>query len=122
MVFFVFGSSLHYCVCCGPQKPSEIEVEEEKSDIKAGAEECEEAWKETLASFKEQALKMQSISQEAYELYSKEAIVVLKETSKQLKIEAEKAREDLTVIAQEISEEGKKAICCFKRNFRAIKD
>lgn len=82
-------------------------MEEEKSDLKVGAEESEEAWKQTLASFKEEALKMQCVSQEAYELYSKKAIVILKETSKQLKIQAEKAREDLSVIAKQISEEGK---------------
>lgn len=60
-----------------------------------------------LASFKEQALKMQSVSQEAYEEYSKRANVILKETSKQLKIQAEKAKKDLTVIAEEVSKEGK---------------
>ncbi|KAG5550773.1 hypothetical protein RHGRI_015659 [Rhododendron griersonianum] len=88
-------------------KPKEIDLEEEKSDLKVGAEESEEAWQQTLASFKEQALKMQSVSQEAYELYSKKAIVILKETSEQLKIQAEKARQDLSVIVKEISEEGK---------------
>lgn len=69
--------------------------------------ESEEAWKQALATFKEQALKMQSVSQEAYEVYSKKAMVVLKETSEQLKIQADKAKEDLTVVAKEISEEGK---------------
>uniref|UniRef100_A0A2P2MBF7 Protein FATTY ACID EXPORT 3ic isoform X1 n=1 Tax=Rhizophora mucronata TaxID=61149 RepID=A0A2P2MBF7_RHIMU len=50
---------------------------------------------------------MQSISQEAYETYSKKAMVVLEETSVQLKIQAEKARNDLSMLAKEISEEGK---------------
>lgn len=76
-----------------------MEVDEEKRDLQVGAEESEEAWKQTLASFKEQALKMQSVSQEAYELYSKKAMVILEETSEQLKIQAEK-------IAKDISEEG----------------
>lgn len=40
-------------------------------------------------------------------MYSKKAIVILKETSEQLKIQAEKARQDLSVIVKEISEEGK---------------
>ncbi|KAM7532087.1 hypothetical protein LguiB_035497 [Lonicera macranthoides] len=88
-------------------KPSEIEVEDEKNDIELGAKESEEAWKQTLASFKDQALKVQSVSQEAYELYSKKAMVILKETSEQLKIQAEKAKQDLIVIANEISEESK---------------
>ncbi|XP_057477146.1 protein FATTY ACID EXPORT 3, chloroplastic-like isoform X1 [Actinidia eriantha] len=108
-------------------KPTEIEMEKEKSDLKKGAEESEEAWKQalaslkeqalkmqseeawkqTLASFKEQALKMQGVSQEAYELYSKKATIILQETSVQLKIQAEKARHDLSVIAKEIGKEGK---------------
>ncbi|KAI7996637.1 hypothetical protein LOK49_LG10G02426 [Camellia lanceoleosa] len=88
-------------------KPLEVEAEEQKSDLQAEAKESQEAWKQTLASFKEQALKMQSVSQEAYELYSKKAMVILKETSEQLKIQAEKARYDLSVVAKEISEEGK---------------
>lgn len=85
---------------------SEIEVEREAKTHGVGTEESQEAWKQALASFKEQALKMQGVSQEAYELYSKKAIVVLKETSEQLKIQAEKAGNDLSVIAKEISEEG----------------
>lgn len=83
-----------------------IEVEKQKDAFEAGAEESQEAWKEALASFKEQALKMQSVSQEAYEVYSKKAMVILQETSEQLKIQADKTRHDLTVLAKEISEEG----------------
>ncbi|XP_075638855.1 protein FATTY ACID EXPORT 3, chloroplastic isoform X2 [Castanea sativa] len=85
----------------------EIEVEKGKDDHNLGAEDSQEVWKELLESFKEQALKMQSVSQEAYELYSKKAVVILKETSEQLKIQADKARDDLIEIAKEISEEGK---------------
>lgn len=33
-------------------------------------EESEEAWKQALATFKEQAYRMQNVSQEAYEVYS----------------------------------------------------
>ncbi|KAF3447758.1 hypothetical protein FNV43_RR08462 [Rhamnella rubrinervis] len=80
---------------------------EESDDIKLGADESQEAWKQALASFKEQALKVQSVSQEAYEIYSKKALVVLKETSEQLKIQADKARHDLSEVAKEISEDGK---------------
>jgi hypothetical protein len=88
-------------------KPADVEVENEDNDIETGSKESEEAWKQTLASFKEQALKVQSVSQEAYELYSKKAMVILKETSEDLKIQAEKARKDLIIIANEISEESK---------------
>ena len=82
-------------------------MEKEKSDLKEEVEESQEAWQQTLATFKEQALKMQSVSQEAYEVYSKKALVVLKDTSEKLKIQAGKARQELSVIAKEISVEGK---------------
>ncbi|KAL5738959.1 hypothetical protein ACOSP7_027909 [Xanthoceras sorbifolium] len=102
-------------------KPSEIEIESD-DDIKRNTEESEEAWKQALASFKEQALKMQSVSQEAYEIYSKKAMVVLKETSEQLKIQAEKAREDLTVVVKEISEEGKEYLTAAAKNSPQLKE
>ena len=79
-------------------------MEKDKDDLKLGTEDSEEAWKQVLDSFKEEALKMQSISQEAYEVYSKKASIILKETSEQMKIEAYKAKKDLSVIAKEISE------------------
>ncbi|XP_021832028.1 protein FATTY ACID EXPORT 3, chloroplastic isoform X1 [Prunus avium] len=97
-------------------KHPEIEAEKEKDNAKLKSEESEEAWKQTLAAFKEQALKTQSISQEAYELYSKKALVILKETSEQLKIQADKARIDLSEIAKEISEEGKEYISTAAKN------
>ncbi|KAI3991571.1 hypothetical protein MKX01_040581 [Papaver californicum] len=85
----------------------EIDEEKEKSVVEVGAEESEEAWKQMLESFKEQALKMQDISQEVYELYSKRAAVILKETSEQLKIQAEKSSHDLSRLAKDIGVEGK---------------
>ncbi|KAL0450902.1 UNVERIFIED_CONTAM: protein FATTY ACID EXPORT 3, chloroplastic [Sesamum latifolium] len=88
-------------------KAADIDLEKEKEDLKVGAQESQKAWQQTLAAFKEQALKTQAISKEAYELYSEKAIVVLKETSEKLKIQAEKARQDLSVIAKEIVEESK---------------
>ncbi|KAM7463890.1 hypothetical protein LguiA_032011 [Lonicera macranthoides] len=78
---------------------------------KAGAKESEEAWKETLASFKEQALKMQEKAREDLSVIAQEireegkkAIVVLKETSKQLQIEAEKTSEEISEDCMEIVE------------------
>ncbi|XP_050383544.1 protein FATTY ACID EXPORT 3, chloroplastic isoform X2 [Argentina anserina] len=96
---------------------SEIEVEKEKENAKLKVEESEEAWEQTLASFKEQALKMQSVSQEAYEIYFKKSLVILKGTSEQLKIQADKARNDLTEIAKEIGEEGKVYISTAAKNY-----
>lgn len=87
------------------QKPSDIGIDKEKEDVKG--QESEEAWQQALASFKEQALKMQNMSKEAYELYSEKAFVVLKETSEKLKIQAEKAKQDLIEIAKETAEESK---------------
>ncbi|KAI9392542.1 hypothetical protein POPTR_006G108700v4 [Populus trichocarpa] len=85
---------------------SKIEVEKESEDRKLGGEESEEVWKQTLESFKEQALKLQSVSQEAYEIYSKKTMVVLQETSEKLKIQAEKAKSDLGELAKEFGEDG----------------
>lgn len=95
---------------------SELDVEKEKDDLDNKAEESEEAWEQTLDAFKEQALKMQSISQEAYEIYSKKAAVILKKTAEQLKIQAEKARYDLTVVAKELSVEGKEYLSVAAEN------
>ncbi|KAI3993676.1 hypothetical protein MKX01_002689 [Papaver californicum] len=97
-------------------KPSEIEVAKKESELEVGAEESQEAWKKVLESFKEQTMKMQGMSQEAYEVYYKKAVVILKETSEQLKIQAEKASQDLSVIAKEISEEGKEYLSMAAEN------
>lgn len=100
----------------GIQKPSDIGIEKEKEDPKVRAQESEEAWQQALASFKEQALKMQDLSKEAYELYSEKAFVILKETSEKLKIQAEKARQDLIDIAKETAEESKEYLATAAEN------
>lgn len=90
------------------QKPSEDKANDGHLQVeKEGSEESQrdEAWKQTLASFKDQALKLRAVSQEAYEVYSKKAIVTLNETSEKLKIQADKARQDLTAISKEIAQE-----------------
>ncbi|KAI3925129.1 hypothetical protein MKW98_009779 [Papaver atlanticum] len=97
-------------------KHVEIDEEKEKSGVEVGAEESEEAWKHMLESFKEQALKMQDISQEAYELYSKRAAVILKETLEKLKIQAEKPSLDLSRLAKDISVEGKEYLSTVAEN------
>ncbi|KAJ6708455.1 TRANSMEMBRANE PROTEIN 14-like protein [Salix viminalis] len=84
---------------------SEIEVEKESEDKKLVGEESEEVWKQTLESFREQASRLQSVSQEAYEIYSKKAMIVLEETSEKLKIHAEKAKEDLGELAKEFGQD-----------------
>ncbi|GAB4856219.1 hypothetical protein Ancab_014145 [Ancistrocladus abbreviatus] len=78
-----------------------------KNDFNQQNEESEEAWEQVLASFKGQAIRLQNVSQEAYEVYSKKVLVILKETAEQLQIQADKARNDLSIIANEIGEEGK---------------
>ncbi|KAG0490465.1 hypothetical protein HPP92_007328 [Vanilla planifolia] len=84
---------------------SGIEVGKE-NELKIEVDESRKAWKQTLESFKEEARKMKDVSQEAYDLYSKRALVIFKRTSKALITQAEKARHDLTLIAKEINEEG----------------
>ncbi|CAL0304385.1 unnamed protein product [Lupinus luteus] len=85
----------------------EIDVEKEDSEVGGGTEESQEAWQRSLDTFKEKALKFQGISQEAYEAYSKKAVVILNDTTEQLKIQADKAKQDLSVTAKELTEEGK---------------
>ncbi|KAK8573112.1 hypothetical protein V6N13_099927 [Hibiscus sabdariffa] len=96
-------------------KHSELEVEREKDGVES-EEESNEAWKQALEAFKEQALKMQSISMEAYQVHSKKALITLKETSEQLKIQAEKARNDLAEIVKEMGEEGKEYLSTAAEN------
>ncbi|KAG4925370.1 hypothetical protein JHK87_050910 [Glycine soja] len=84
----------------------EIEVEKER-DVHAGSEESQEAWKQVLETFREQAEKFQGVSQEAYEVYSKKAAVILTDATEQLKVLADKTKNELSVAAKEITDEGK---------------
>ncbi|KAJ8429592.1 hypothetical protein Cgig2_008563 [Carnegiea gigantea] len=97
-------------------EPSEAEIDVEKNELHQAGKESQEAWEQTLAAFKEQALKLQSVSQEAYEVYSKKAAVILREAAEQLKIQAEQARKDLTVMAKELSEEGREYLTAAAEN------
>uniref|UniRef100_A0A7N0T6R2 Protein FATTY ACID EXPORT 3, chloroplastic n=1 Tax=Kalanchoe fedtschenkoi TaxID=63787 RepID=A0A7N0T6R2_KALFE len=115
--FFRRGSVAHPAVVAlaasheDSKHSKELEAEKEEGD-----EGSQEEWKQALASFKEQALKMQSVSQEAYDLYSKKATVILQETSERLKIQADKASQDLSVILKEISEESKVCLATAAEN------
>ncbi|XP_074268994.1 protein FATTY ACID EXPORT 3, chloroplastic-like isoform X2 [Silene latifolia] len=103
--------------------PSEEEVELEKDDVDQDGKASQEAWKQVLASFKEQALKLQSVSQESYDEYSKKAVVVLKETAETLKIQADQARHDLSVMAQELGEDSRQYLTVAAENFpEPVKD
>lgn len=87
--------------------PSNAGFEGESNVPDAGAgTSSEEAWQKVLESFKANALQMKNVSQEAYEVYSKRAIVILEETSKALMIQADKSSRDISAIAQEVGEEG----------------
>ncbi|KAK1284568.1 hypothetical protein QJS10_CPB21g01627 [Acorus calamus] len=86
---------------------SEIEAENGRNELNKEAVESQEEWKRVLETFKEEALKMQAISQKTYEEYSKKAMVIMGYASEKFNVESEKARNDLTRIAKEISEEGK---------------
>ncbi|XP_074311923.1 protein FATTY ACID EXPORT 3, chloroplastic-like isoform X1 [Silene latifolia] len=97
-------------------KPSEGEVEQEKDNFEQAGKASQEAWNQVLASFKEQALKLQSVSQEAYEVYSKKAVVVLKETAETLKIQADQASQDLWVMAQELGEDSRQYLTVAAEN------
>ena len=60
---------------------------------------------------------MKAISKEAYGEYSVKALAALNETSKHLKIQADKAKEDLASIVQEFSEESKEYIATVAENY-----
>ncbi|KAL2899791.1 Protein FATTY ACID EXPORT 3 chloroplastic [Bienertia sinuspersici] len=98
------------------ESSSEGEIDMEKKDHDKAGKESQEAWEQALASFKEQALKVQSVSQEAYDVYMKKAVVTLKDTAEQLKIQAEQARQDLSVMTKELSEDGRQYLATAAEN------
>ncbi|TKY65667.1 FATTY ACID EXPORT 3 [Spatholobus suberectus] len=101
----------------------EIEVEKGLDEkLHAGSEESQEAWKQALETFREQAVKFQGVSQEAYDLYSKKAIVILRDTTEQLKVLADKTKHDLSAAAKEITEEGKEYLSAAAENSPEVKD
>jgi hypothetical protein len=59
-----------------------------------------------LKQFKGEAIRMQALTTQAYDVYSKRAREVLLEASEKLKIQADKAQKDLSIVAAEVSEEG----------------
>lgn len=69
-------------------------------------EEADKTWNKILESFKQRSLMLRSQSREAYEVYLTKAMKALKETSKDIKIQADKASHDIAAIAKEIGEEG----------------
>ncbi|CAJ1811996.1 unnamed protein product [Sphenostylis stenocarpa] len=99
----------------------EVEVENERG-VHAGSEESQEAWKQALDTFREQAQKFQGVSQDAYELYSKKAGVILKDTTEQLKVLADKTKHELSVAAKEITDEGKEYLSAAAESSQEVKD
>uniref|UniRef100_A0A1D1ZIH9 Biotin synthase n=1 Tax=Anthurium amnicola TaxID=1678845 RepID=A0A1D1ZIH9_9ARAE len=117
--------SLH-ATFAAPQEDSmynEMDGESVKGELGVEANEPLEAWKQMLESFKEDAIKMQSVSQEAYDIYSKRAMVVLKETSENMKIQADQARRDLSKLAEVIGKEGQEYLSTAAKNSpESVKD
>ncbi|ERN04170.1 protein FATTY ACID EXPORT 3, chloroplastic [Amborella trichopoda] len=79
---------------------SHEESDHSKIDVEKQSK-SEEKWKQTLESIKQEAIKMQGISKEAYEAYMQKTKVVLKDTAEQLMIKAEKASRDLALMSEE---------------------
>jgi hypothetical protein len=96
------------------QQPVNDSEKKKESDIKV--ENPREAWKESVEYFKSEAIKLKAMSEESYVIYSKKATEVLLVLSEKLKIEAEKAQEDLSKIAKEISEEGQEYLIRVSEN------
>jgi hypothetical protein len=80
--------------------------DKDNRNVEIEPEEAQEAWKVMLEQFKAEALRMQALSMQAYQVYSKRTREVLLEASQKLKIQAETAQNDLTVIAVEVGQEG----------------
>ncbi|XP_049931226.1 uncharacterized protein LOC116267691 [Nymphaea colorata] len=82
-------------------------LEKLKNELEKQLEESQEAWKSTIESYKEQAAKMKDLSEEAYELYPKKAMVLFEDVSEQAKVQAKKARKYISLIAEQVTiEEG----------------
>ncbi|KAL6616298.1 hypothetical protein ACP70R_038568 [Stipagrostis hirtigluma subsp. patula] len=86
----------------------------DKGEIKP--EEAQEAWKVMLEQFKAEALRMQALSMQAYDVYSKRTKEVLLEAAEKLKIQADKAQKDLSVIAAEVGQEGQEYLMMAAQN------
>ncbi|EEC71716.1 hypothetical protein OsI_04240 [Oryza sativa Indica Group] len=85
---------------------SESGDDKEKGKGEMKPEEAQEVWKEMLKQFKDEAQRMHGLTLQAYGVYSQRAREVLLEASEKLKIHADKAQKDLSVIATEVGEEG----------------
>ena len=59
---------------------------------------------------------MQNLSMQAYDAYSKTTREVLLEASEKLKIQADKAQKDLSVIATKVSQQGQEYLVMAARN------
>ncbi|URD98345.1 non-green plastid inner envelope membrane protein [Musa troglodytarum] len=93
-----------------------LDIKEEESDAEVNAWAAQEQWKAALEHFKTEALKVKAVSEEAYGVYSKKAMEILMDTSEKLKIQADKAHQDLSMIAKEISQEGNKYLAAAAKN------
>lgn len=88
-------------------KPSETEIE---MDLKQAGKAFLKGWKQDLASFKERVLKLQSEFQEVYEECSEKADVILKEAVAELEIQIDQARQDLSILTEELHEEARQCL------------
>ncbi|XP_010931376.1 protein FATTY ACID EXPORT 3, chloroplastic isoform X2 [Elaeis guineensis] len=101
----------------------DIEVEKDTDNIEKKTDNSQEALKQALEHVKAEAMKAKAMSQEAYEVYSKKAMEILLEASEKLKIQAGKAQNDLSIIAKELSEEGKEYLNTMAKNYPdSVKD
>jgi len=98
------------------QEGSEAGDDKDNSNGEIKPEEAQEAWKVMLEQFKAEALRMQALSMQAYGEYSKRTREVLLEAADKLKIQADKAQKDLSVIATEVGQEGQEYLTMAAQN------
>jgi len=98
------------------QEGSEAGDDKDNSNGEIKPEEAQEAWKVMLEQFKAEALRMQALSMQVYGEYSKRTREVLLEAADKLKIQADKAQKDLSVIATEVGQEGQEYLTMAAQN------
>lgn len=98
-------------------KHLDIELETGDDDANKNTGFSGEQWKEVLNRFQVEALKAKAVSVKAYEVYSKKIIEMLMDKAEKLKIQADRAQKDLSILAQEISKEGQEYLSATEKNY-----
>ncbi|XP_042416760.1 protein FATTY ACID EXPORT 3, chloroplastic-like isoform X2 [Zingiber officinale] len=95
----------------------DIELEKDDDDVNKNSGFSQEQWKEALNRFKVEALKVKAVSEKAYAVYSKKIMEMLTDKAEKLKIQADRAQKDLSILAQDMSKEGQEYLSATEKNY-----